>query len=122
MINYMLYRLTKRSNMMMANMFRTHVEFTPNEELLNGTEVDEVLELYPRPTETCKVYNHHIFYLKEVHCCTYATSKVLYNNRLRAVRIQRYLPLKNYMTPILYCSACNIVIRHDFCPICVHFN
>ncbi|CAB3225668.1 unnamed protein product [Arctia plantaginis] len=54
MINYMLYRLTKRSNNMMANMFRIHVEFTPSEELLNRTEVDEVLEVYPRPTETCK--------------------------------------------------------------------
>ncbi|XP_053624487.1 dynein axonemal heavy chain 6 isoform X1 [Plodia interpunctella] len=54
MTNYMLYRLTKRSNSMMANMLRKHVEYTPDMKLLEGTEVDEVLEVVPRPIETCK--------------------------------------------------------------------
>ncbi|XP_045784195.1 dynein axonemal heavy chain 6 [Maniola jurtina] len=54
MKNYMLYRLTKRSNMQMANMLRTHVQFTPAPELLAGLEVDEVLETWPRPIDVCK--------------------------------------------------------------------
>ncbi|RVE44268.1 hypothetical protein evm_011063 [Chilo suppressalis] len=54
MTNYMLYRLTKRSNAMMAGMLRKHIEFTPDSALLSGTEVDEVLEVVPRDTETCK--------------------------------------------------------------------
>lgn len=55
MKNYMLYRLTKRSNMQMANMLRTHLQFTPTPELLSGTEVDEVLEAWPRQADICKV-------------------------------------------------------------------
>jgi hypothetical protein len=55
MTNYMLYRLTKRSNAMMAGMLRTHFEFSPDRSLLEGTEVDEVLEVIPRDIETCKV-------------------------------------------------------------------
>ncbi|XP_026758308.2 dynein axonemal heavy chain 6 [Galleria mellonella] len=54
MTNYMLYRLTKRSIGMMAGMLRTHVEFTPDRSLLEGTEVNEVLEILPRPIDTCK--------------------------------------------------------------------
>lgn len=54
MTNYMLYRLTKRSNSMMASMLRKHVEFTPDKALLAGNEVDEVLEVLPRDTDTCK--------------------------------------------------------------------
>ncbi|XP_028179118.1 dynein heavy chain 6, axonemal [Ostrinia furnacalis] len=54
MTNYMLYRLTKRSNSMMASMLRKHAEFTPDRALLEGTEVDEVLEVVPRDTDTCK--------------------------------------------------------------------
>lgn len=50
----MLYRLTKRSNSMMASMLRKHVEFTPDKALLAGNEVDEVLEVLPRDTDTCK--------------------------------------------------------------------
>lgn len=51
----MLYRLTKRSNTMMAHMLRTHVNFTPPKALLEGNDVEEVLEVIPRVTETCKV-------------------------------------------------------------------
>ncbi|CAH4038360.1 unnamed protein product [Pieris brassicae] len=54
MTNYMLYRLTKRSNAMMADMLRIHVQFQPPIELLQSTEVDEVLEEWPRPIDTCK--------------------------------------------------------------------
>ncbi|XP_049884905.1 dynein axonemal heavy chain 6 [Pectinophora gossypiella] len=54
MTNYMLYRLTKRSNAMMAGMLRIHVKYTPPQELLEGTAVDEVLEVIPRPEDTCK--------------------------------------------------------------------
>ncbi|XP_037299908.1 dynein heavy chain 6, axonemal isoform X2 [Manduca sexta] len=54
MTNYMLYRLTKRSNNMLAEMFRVHVSFTPDRELLEGTAVDEILEVIPRVTDTCK--------------------------------------------------------------------
>ncbi|CAH2103550.1 unnamed protein product [Euphydryas editha] len=54
MTNYMLHRLTKRSNMMMADMMRIHMQFTPSPELLAGNDVDEVLENLPRQTETCK--------------------------------------------------------------------
>ncbi|XP_022832877.1 dynein heavy chain 6, axonemal [Spodoptera litura] len=54
MTNYMLYRLTKRSNYMMSSMLRTHVEFTPPKALLEGVNVEEVLEVIPRVTETCK--------------------------------------------------------------------
>lgn len=56
MTNYMLYRLTKRSNYMMADMLRVHVGFTPERSLLAGKELDEVLEPYPRPVEKCKVH------------------------------------------------------------------
>lgn len=59
MTNYMLYRLTKRSNYMMADMLRVHVSYTPERSLLTGKELDEVLEKYPRPVETCKVYQLH---------------------------------------------------------------
>lgn len=55
MTNYMLYRLTRRSNYMMADMLKIHIGFTPDKELLLGTEVDEVLEKIPRDTPTCKV-------------------------------------------------------------------
>lgn len=55
MTNYMLYRLTKRSNYMMADMLRVHVGYTPERSLLVGKELDEVLETYPRPVEKCKV-------------------------------------------------------------------
>ncbi|KAJ8737519.1 hypothetical protein PYW08_000114 [Mythimna loreyi] len=54
MTNYMLHRLTKRSNLMMANMLRIHIGFTPDHEVLMGTEVDEVIEELPRQSETCK--------------------------------------------------------------------
>ncbi|XP_047524724.1 dynein axonemal heavy chain 6 [Pieris napi] len=54
MTNYMLYRLTKRSNAMMADMLRIHVQFQPSIELLESTEVDEVLEDWPRQIDTCK--------------------------------------------------------------------
>ncbi|KAJ2954382.1 hypothetical protein O0L34_g2646 [Tuta absoluta] len=54
MTNYMLYRLTKRSNGMMADMLRIHVKYTPSQELLESSVVDEVLEVYPRPEERCK--------------------------------------------------------------------
>ncbi|XP_063373463.1 dynein axonemal heavy chain 6 [Cydia amplana] len=54
MTNYMLYHLTKRSNHMMTSMLRIHVEFTPSEDRLMGSEVDEVLEVIPRVTKTCK--------------------------------------------------------------------
>ncbi|XP_052746778.1 dynein axonemal heavy chain 6 [Bicyclus anynana] len=54
MKNYMLYRLTKRSNMQMAGMLRTHMTFMPSLELLSGMEVDEVLEAWPRQTDDCK--------------------------------------------------------------------
>lgn len=57
MTNYMLHRLTKRSNKIMASMLRIHKEFTPSLELLSGNELDEVLEVVPRPTDTCKVGN-----------------------------------------------------------------
>lgn len=56
----MLYRLTKRSNHMMAAMLRKHVEFTPDKVLLSGKEVDEVLEVLPRDTDTCKVLAFHV--------------------------------------------------------------
>lgn len=55
MTNYMLYRLTKRSNYMLADMLRIHVNFTPSRELLEGSALDEVLEVLPRQTDTCKV-------------------------------------------------------------------
>lgn len=55
MTNYMLYRLTKRSNAMMAHMLRIHINFTPPKALLEGNDVEEVLEVLPRVTETCKV-------------------------------------------------------------------
>lgn len=55
MTNYMLYRLTKRSNNMMADMLRIHHSFAPPEDRLLGMEVDEVLESWPRQIETCKV-------------------------------------------------------------------
>lgn len=55
MTNYMLYRLTKRSNSMMANMLRVHVDYTPDPEELDGSVVDEIIEHVPRPCETCKV-------------------------------------------------------------------
>lgn len=55
MTNYMLYRLTKRSNYMMADMLRVHVGFTPDRSLLAGKVLDEVLEKIPRPVATCKV-------------------------------------------------------------------
>lgn len=61
MTNYMLYRLTKRSNYMMADMLRVHVSYTPERSCLTGKELDEVLEKYPRPVETCKVYKLHIY-------------------------------------------------------------
>ncbi|XP_021206053.2 dynein axonemal heavy chain 6 isoform X1 [Bombyx mori] len=54
MTNYMLYRLTKRSNYMLADMLRIHVNFTPSRELLEGSALDEVLEVLPRQTDTCK--------------------------------------------------------------------
>ncbi|VVC96959.1 unnamed protein product, partial [Leptidea sinapis] len=54
MVNYMLYRLTKLSNTTMADMLRVHMEYTPSMELLEGTEVDEVLEVLPRPVDVCK--------------------------------------------------------------------
>ncbi|XP_050361252.1 dynein axonemal heavy chain 6 [Nymphalis io] len=54
MKNYMLHRLTKRSNMIMADMFQKHMEFTPSPELLAGSAVDEVLEFLPRETDKCK--------------------------------------------------------------------
>ncbi|CAH0703556.1 unnamed protein product [Spodoptera exigua] len=54
MTNYMLYRLTKRSNKMMSDMLRTHINFTPPLSLLEGNNVEEVLEELPRVTETCK--------------------------------------------------------------------
>lgn len=41
---------------MMAGMLRKHAEFTPNRALLEGNEVDEVLEVLPRDTDTCKVF------------------------------------------------------------------
>lgn len=59
MTNYMLYRLTKRSNYMMADMLRVHVGYTPDRSLLAGKELDEVLETFPRPVEKCKVYHTH---------------------------------------------------------------
>lgn len=55
MTNYMLHRLTKRSNMMMANMLRTHVEFTPPDDVLAGKDMETVVETLPRDTEICKV-------------------------------------------------------------------
>lgn len=55
MTNYMLYRLTKRSNAIMANMLRKHIEFTPDQQTLEGMEVDDVVENIPRQTDTCKV-------------------------------------------------------------------
>lgn len=51
----MLYRLTKKSNNMLADMLRTHISFTPDRERLESKEVDEILEVIPRQTETCKV-------------------------------------------------------------------
>ncbi|KAI8430876.1 hypothetical protein MSG28_001009 [Choristoneura fumiferana] len=54
MTNYMLYRLTKRSNAMMADMLRIHASFTPDDSLLASKVVDEVLEVIPRDSETCK--------------------------------------------------------------------
>lgn len=55
MTNYMLYRLTKRSNYMMADMLRVHVSYTPERSLLAGKELDQVLEKYPRPVKKSKV-------------------------------------------------------------------
>lgn len=60
MTNYMLYRLTKRSNAMMADMLRVHHNFTPDLNALKGTVTDEVLEDIPRQTERCKVCNKTI--------------------------------------------------------------
>ncbi|XP_026730807.1 dynein heavy chain 6, axonemal [Trichoplusia ni] len=54
MTNYMLYRLTKRSNSMMANMLRIHIGYTPPPEELDDSVVDEILEHVPRPIDTCK--------------------------------------------------------------------
>lgn len=60
MTNYMLYRLTKRSNSMMANMLRIHIGYTPPPEELDDSVVDEILEHVPRPVDTCKVLTYPI--------------------------------------------------------------
>ncbi|KAG7313008.1 hypothetical protein JYU34_000085 [Plutella xylostella] len=54
MTNYMLYRLTRRSNYMLAGLLRVHYGFTPELSLLQGTAVDQVLEAVPRDTDTCQ--------------------------------------------------------------------
>ncbi|PZC80020.1 hypothetical protein B5X24_HaOG215489 [Helicoverpa armigera] len=54
MTNYMLYRLTKRSNKMMSDMLRIHVSFTPSPTQLMDEDIEEVVEALPRSTDTCK--------------------------------------------------------------------
>ena len=63
MANYMLHRLTKRSNLMMAEMLRTHIGFTPTSEELDGNNIESVVEKVPRDSETCKVLKHLDYYL-----------------------------------------------------------
>ncbi|KAJ8737210.1 hypothetical protein PYW07_000481 [Mythimna separata] len=54
MTNYMLHRLTKKSNLMMSNMLRIHIGFTPPDEVLMADVVDELVEELPRGSETCR--------------------------------------------------------------------
>lgn len=70
MTNYMLYRLTKRSNIIMSDMLRIHVGFTPGREILLKTDVDEILEeQLPRPSDTCKVCLGQSFGCRIDHKC-----------------------------------------------------